>query len=44
MKETRKRARWLKTIISAYGLSRSSRFDHHARKGSQSRTKRAGSS
>ena len=43
MKETRARARRLKTAVSAYSLSRGSRSDHHAGEGSQSRTKRAGS-
>ena len=44
MKETHARARRLKTAVFAYGPSRGSRSDHHAREGSQSRAKRAGSS
>jgi len=44
MKDTRSRARWFKITISAYGPSRGSRSDHHAREGSRSRTRRAGSS
>jgi len=37
-------ARRLKTAISAYGPSRGLRSDHHAREGSQSRTRRMESS
>jgi len=44
MKEMRSRARRLKITVSAYGPSRGSRTDHHAREGSQSRTRRVGSS
>ena len=43
MKETRSRARRLKTTVSAYGPSRGSRSNHCAREGFWSRTRRAGS-
>ena len=44
MKETCLKAKRFKTTVSAYGPSRGSRSDHHAREGSWSRTRRAGSS
>jgi len=43
MKEMYMRTRWLEATVSVYGLSRSLRPDHHARKGSWSRTRMLGS-